>query len=766
METAKILIVEDNSIVAEDIRIKLGHMGYKNATVATSYAKAIRAAEVQMPDIALMDIQLGGDKNGIDAAGELRRKYQVPIIYITAYADEETVARAKLTEPYGYLVKPFEDNELRSAVEIALYKQKSDRKIRESRKWLQTILKSIGDGVIATDGAGQVTFINPVAEVLTGWPKAEAIGKPMQTIFHIINESTLHEVENPAARVLREGMVVGLANHTLLVAKDGKKIPIADSGAPIKNDKGEIIGTVLVFRDQTKKRAARQALFESERLKTNVIESSRDCIKILDLEGRLRFISEGGQRLLEIDDIALYIGEVWAEFWKGADKKAALTAIAAAKDGQTGTFQGISPTALGAPKWWDVIVTPMRAPGGEVEQLLAVSRDITEKKQLETRLFQSQKMESIGTLAGGIAHDFNNILSSIIGFTELSFDEVKKGSNIEDNLQEIYSAGKRAKELVKQILAFARQTGEELKPIRIDRIAKEVLKFIRSSIPTSIEIKPDIQSDSLIMGNPTQVHQILMNFCTNAAHAMEDGGGVLGVGLKDVTNNDASAMLKTGLKPGDYIMETVSDTGIGIPPENLDTILEPYYTTKGPGQGTGMGLAVVQGIVESYGGKILVESTLDKGSVFSTYLPITKKRKALRPHEPEMLPTGTERILFVDDELPIAKMGRKVLERLGYSVTVRAGSLEALELFRSRADQFDLVITDMTMPDMTGDKLAVELLKTRPDIPVILCTGYSKKMSDQAAKAIGIKAFAHKPIVKADLARTVRKVLDAGRSEA
>lgn len=414
---------------------------------------------------------------------------------------------------------------------------------------------------------------------------------------------------------------------------------------------------------------------------------------------------------------------------------------------------------------WIVIGSVPRFKDGETKPFVTttVFTDITDLKNLESKLLQSQKLEAIGNLAGGIAHDFNNILSSIIGFTELSLDDVEKGTHIEDNLQEVYTAGKRAKNLVKQILAFARQSDEKRKPIQVDLIVKEVLQFIRSSIPTTIEIKQNIKSESLIIGNSTQIHQVIMNLCTNAAHAMEDLGGTLEVSLKDITVNKSTNWKQLDLKFGEYLEIKVADTGTGIQPENLKNVFLPYFTTKAPGEGTGMGLAMVHGIIESYGGKITVNSQLGKGTTFSIYLPITNKRKSLGEYVPEQLPTGSEHILFVDDEAPIAKMGGQILERLGYSVTTRTSSIEALELFRAKPNDFDLVVTDMTMPNMAGDKLAVELMKLRQDIPVILCTGYSKKITDQTAADIGIKAFTYKPIVKADLAKTVRKVLDEAK---
>ena len=410
-----------------------------------------------------------------------------------------------------------------------------------------------------------------------------------------------------------------------------------------------------------------------------------------------------------------------------------------------------------------VQVNAVRTRWDSRDATLTFCRDITELKAVETKIQQTEKMDSIGSLAGGIAHDFNNILSSIIGYTELALDDVEKDTVIEDSLQEVYRAGKRARDLVKQILAFARQSGEEVRPVQVDIIIKEVLKFIRSSIPTTIEIKQNIASNSLIMGNPTQVHQIMMNLCANAAYAMETNGGILEVSLKDILIDKHFNKNGIGPKHGSYIEITVSDTGTGIAPEVISSIFEPFFTTKGPGEGTGMGLAMAHGIVESYGGKITVDSIVGKGSVFKIYLPITKKESDHDAYVSEQLPTGTERIMFIDDEYSIAKMGSQILERLGYSVTTRTSSIEALELFRARPYDFDLVVTDMTMPNMTGDVLAVELMKVRPDITVILCTGYSKKISDETASEIGIKAFAYKPIVKADLAKTVRKVLDESK---
>lgn len=383
-----------------------------------------------------------------------------------------------------------------------------------------------------------------------------------------------------------------------------------------------------------------------------------------------------------------------------------------------------------------------------------------QKKELENRLIQSHKMESIGTLAGGIAHDFNNILSSIIGYAELALTEVGTDTGVEKNLQEIFTGGKRAKELVKQILAFARQSDEEIKPVQISLVAKEVIRFVRSSLPSTIEITSELKSTSLVMGNVTQLHQVLMNLCTNASHAMEPGGGVLQLSLKDVILDKTSADYTDELKEGTYVQIKISDSGTGIDKKIMDSIFNPYFTTKKIGEGTGMGLAMVHGIVESYQGKITVDSAPGQGSTFTIYLPVTSQRLAEEPYEPEILPRGSEHILLIDDEEPIVEVLSQLLSQLGYTVTSSLSSDDALTLFRSSPDAYDIVITDMTMPKMTGDILAAELINIRRNIPVILCTGHSKKMTDEEAKKIGIRAFALKPIMQADLSRLIRDVLD------
>ncbi len=396
--------------------------------------------------------------------------------------------------------------------------------------------------------------------------------------------------------------------------------------------------------------------------------------------------------------------------------------------------------------------------------VLATFLDVTREVQIQAQLNQAQKMEAMGTLAGGIAHDFNNILGVVLGYTELALFEAPKDSALHRNLDQVLKAGRRAKDLVKQILAFSRKGEQERQPLAIGLIVKEALKMLRASLPSTIEIKQHIAvspgtGGGMVMADPTQIHQVLMNLCTNAAHAMEAKGGILEVSLTDADFEAEPLFRHHGLKPGPYLKLTVSDTGHGMDPATLERIFEPYFTTKAPGEGTGLGLAVVHGIVESHGGKIFVESTPGEGSRFHVILPSIQAAPSAAPEACESIPGGTERILFVDDEPALVKMWQTMLDRLGYQVTAFTSSLEALEAFRAEHDRFDLIVTDQTMPHLTGLDLAGECLRIRSGIPVILCTGYSKQVSPETARASGIRELLMKPLVPAQLAQAIRRAL-------
>jgi PAS domain S-box-containing protein len=408
-------------------------------------------------------------------------------------------------------------------------------------------------------------------------------------------------------------------------------------------------------------------------------------------------------------------------------------------------------------------LTPILDPGGKVTGVQAILEDISEQRKLEGQLLQAQKMEAVGTLAGGIAHDFNNILTAILGYAELASFKLPEHSEVQEDLQQCLKAGHRAKDLVQQILAFSRQGKQERKPLDIRPLIKEGLKFLRASLPATIEIREHIEGNlGVIEADPTQIHQVLMNLCTNAAHAMRDKGGILEVSLERFDLIPGLSATYPEMEPGPYLKLRISDTGHGMSPEVQRRIFDPYYTTKQVGEGTGLGLAVVHGVVKSYRGGITVSSQPGKGTTFEVFFPgVYPVKPPAQVAQMEPLPLGGhERILFVDDENAIVEIAQSIIERLGYEVEVRTSSIEAREMFRANPDRFDMVITDMTMPNMTGDRLAQEILGIRPEIPVILCTGFSEYITEERAKALGIQEFVMKPLVMRDLAKVIRRALD------
>lgn len=396
----------------------------------------------------------------------------------------------------------------------------------------------------------------------------------------------------------------------------------------------------------------------------------------------------------------------------------------------------------------------------------SLRHETNERRQIEEQLIRSQKLEALGTLAGGIAHDFNNILAGIIGFTEMVLEDIEPDSPEHRRLELALGAAYRGRDLVKQILVFSRQSEQDKKPLALTQIIDETLKLLRPAFPSTIEIvwKNPID-DGRILADPVRMHQILMNLCTNAAHAMRQNGGVLELGVSRAVVVEGTPTPVAEMVPGEYVVLNVSDTGCGMEPEILERIFDPFFTTKREGEGTGLGLAVAYGIVKNHGGYVAVESKPGKGSTFRVYLPRVKAIRDVEGIEAPSSAGGDERILIVDDEGTLVELNRQRLMRLGYDVVATTSSMEALHIFREGPDAFDLVITDQTMPNLTGMDLATELLKVRSDIPIILCTGHSDAVSPDSIQKAGIKALLMKPVDKRGIAEAVRRALGPNRKE-
>ena len=517
----------------------------------------------------------------------------------------------------------------------------------------------------------------------------------------------------------------------------------------------------------------RAALRESEARYRLVSELTSDFAYAfrVEPEGRLvcQWVTDAFQQITGFHHQELSSSVGWVSIIHPDDKTVALHRIQTLMSGKADVGEFRILTKSGEIRWLSDHQRPIwDDQQNRVTGIYGAARDITERKQmedehsrLETQFRQAQKMEAIGTLAGGIAHDFNNILTAMVGYTELAKATIHKEDRAVGYLLSVLTAAQRAKDLVKQILSFSRQSDLERKPIQLHSLISETLEFLRASLPSTIEIHRRLSAEAgNILGDPTQVHQILMNLCTNAEHAMRESGGVLEVSLEKVNVTQELVAATPALRLLPYIRLTVRDTGQGIPSVIRERIFDPFFTTKTGSEGTGMGLAVVHGIVRNHEGAITVESTPGVGTTFHVYFPSIGVVTQYPERREVTIPRGNERILFVDDEEILAKLGYEQLTSLGYEVVTHTNSSEALEEVRAATHPFDLVITDQTMPHLTGEGLSYELLRLQPHLPIILCTGFSHIMTPDRVKSLGIRAYHMKPLELRELALTIRRVLD------
>ena len=515
------------------------------------------------------------------------------------------------------------------------------------------------------------------------------------------------------------------------------------------------------------RKCAEENARENEQRFRCLSENSPEISYTLANDGSFSYVNPAWEEILghKVSDV---LGKYFVDFVRKKDIHKYVRRFKRIRDNKD-TITNIIGTLIhkdGSSRIFNLSGAPNLDTTGKVTGMVGLLKDITQQQNLQSKLIQAQKMEALGTLAGGVAHDFNNILLAIMGYSELAVMDISDSKKVGEDLQEVQKACQRAKELVQQILTFSRQAEEKLKPMDLKPVVKEAMKLLRASLPSTISLRQNIDTNSSrVKSDLTQIHQLLMNLCTNAAHAMGAEGGTITVDLKNVHLRSVVPTPYSDLAPGRYLRLSVIDNGHGMPPQVLEKIFDPYFTTKEKGKGTGLGLAVVHGIVKRHRGHIAVESEPEKGTTFYIHLPIIQKSlyKDDVTDAKESFPGGNERILFVDDEKEVIDIGERMLTNLGYDVVAKSNSLEVLDLFREKSEHFDLVITDMTMPNMTGDKLAEELIKIRSDIPIILFTGYTETLTKEQAEKIGIKKFGMKPFEMRDLAETTRKVLDEAR---
>jgi PAS domain S-box-containing protein len=527
----------------------------------------------------------------------------------------------------------------------------------------------------------------------------------------------------------------------------------------------EVTSTALmVFIDIEDRIRSKKALLNSEEKYRLLVENANDAIFVVQ-DGRIKFANNKtthmtGYESSELLDMPL------AKLIHSANRA---TVLSRSMERLPGNHPPVRHSlrivdAAGENLWTDLNMVKIEWEGRSAT--LNFARDVTRQKHLEAQLRNAQKMEAIGTLAGGIAHDFNNILSAIIGYSDLMALILPDNDPARSYLSEVINAAQRAKELVCRILSFSQMHEQEQKPVRMDMIVQEALKLLRPSLPTTIGIEQQLDCQSTIMADPTQMHQVVVNLCTNAYQAMQEEGGLLKVSLDQIKMTADDLAGHPDLDAGDHLKLTVADTGIGMSEQTMQRIFDPYFTTKESGKGTGLGLAVVYGIVSAHKGVIQVQSAPGKGTTFELFFPCIRSFATIESITCEQPIPGEERILFVDDEAALVRLATKLLQKCGYRVTGHTNPIKALELFKADPAQFDLVITDMTMPHMTGNQLVRALQEIRQDLPIIITTGYSEKMSPEKAKKMGVQDFVLKPLSYCDLTQRIRKAVDQKASDA
>jgi PAS domain S-box-containing protein len=644
------------------------------------------------------------------------------------------------------------------SVQTIVERKRAEEALRESEERFKQLFDHMADGMVvyqAVDEGQDFVFVdmNSPGQSLSRIRLDEALGWRVTEVFPSVERIGLLEVFR---RVWQTGHP---EHHPLTEYVDGRIRQWVENYV-FKLPSGLI---VAIYTDTTEKHMAEEALRVSEEKYRKLVNTAPYGIQLTDLNGKITFSNPAHHKIQGYADgelIGKFIWDLMAEnihreksksFYQELVKDQPVPKVYFSRD-RTKDGREIDVQIN-----WEYIYNL----NGEVEGIISVISDISDQKKLQTQLQQAQKMEAIGSLAGGIAHDLNNILFPISGLSEMLLDDIPSDNPEYESIEQIHKSAQRGSDLVKQILSFSRQSNPRKLPIQIQPILKEVMKLSRATIPMNIEITSHINTDcGMVSADPTQVHQIAINLITNAYHAVEQTGGTINIELKEV-EFEKDELFFHAIQSGRYACITVSDSGTGIDQTLIDKIFDPYFTTKELGKGTGLGLSVVHGIVKEHGGDIRVYSEVGKGTAFHVYLPLLEDIKDSKTATvTRKYPTGTENILLIDDEEPILRMEQMMLERLGYQVTVRTSSPDALAAFRANPSNFDLVISDRGMPNMTGEQLSMELISIRPNIPVILCTGFSDENDEKRARDMGVKGFLKKPVARGDLAEMVRRVLD------
>ena len=650
--------------------------------------------------------------------------------------------------------------------------KKAEKALKRSERQLADIIDFLPDATFVIDMNGKVITWNRAMEEMTGVSKDDMLGQgdrvhaipfygERRKYLLDLLDSSNEDIESNYQYVRRKGTTL-YAEIFAPALNGGKGAYVWATGAALYDADGSRFGAIESIRDITDKKMAEEALKKSEALFRMLIDYDPLGISLINEEDVFEYINPQFSEIFGYSLEDIINAQAWFETVFPEPNDRPQVKILSEEDFIKGTKNSIwDRTAHVQCKDKKEKIITTRAKILDDGRKLIFYEDITERCAIEAQLRQAHKMEAIGTLAAGIAHDFNNVLGGMLGYTEMSLLHIDTGNPLlKRYLEQIRSGIHRATDLVKQILTFSRQTVQEVRPIRVTPLLKETLKLIRAAIPSSIEIIYNVDANrDLILADPTSLHQILMNLCSNAAHAMREKGGVLRIEIVNFYV-DEDNQISVDVKAGWHVRMTVSDTGQGIDAAIIDRIFDPFFTTKKIGEGTGLGLAVVHGIVKNLGGAIIARSYSGEGAVFEIYLPVVEgKDDAVDKNSEKTYVGGKERILFVDDEDVMTGIASEMLGKMGYDILVTTSSVAALKAFSRQPNHFDIVVTDQAMPEMTGMTMAKEILKIRPGLPIILCTGFSEIVTPELIEAIGISGFIMKPFTMTDLDATIRKVL-------
>jgi PAS domain S-box-containing protein len=752
-QQVKILLVEDNPDHAELIKRAFEPFPETHQLSHVCFLEQAKDRLCSLkPDLIIADYQLP-DGEGTDLIHLGGDDHPLPIILLTDNGDETLGVSSIKSGILDYIVKSPEtfqslpriaNRAIRQWRTICEHRQAANS-LRESQEKLRTVLAHAPVILWTVNRSGLVTYWEGRQYLDNATHLHDMVGRSVYDIFDQYQEIINHFQRAFAGEAFTAQEYMGDRIF------ETRYQPVVDD----KGQPSEIIGVSTDITDREKATQELQRLYAA-------IEQSDDEIIITNTAGIIKYVNPAYERNMGYKR-SWCIGKHVKSLSRSQQEGTPYEDLRLALDkGQSWKGRIADTKKDGTLYYSDAIISPIHDMTGINSGYVWIKRDLTNRLALEKQLIQMQKMEAIGTLANGIAHDFNNILGAIVGYSEVALMATEKDSDLRGYLQRVLQASERAGQLTKQILTFSRQTLGEKIAVQAYHIAREVLQLIRAAIPSNIEIKTDLWSKACVFADPTQLHQILMNLCSNASQAMQPAGGILTIRLHEVSCGTEKVAPFPNTVPGDYLRISVIDTGPGIAPALLDRIFDPFFTTKPPGMGTGLGLSVVNNIVTSYCGFIELDSQVGKGTEFHVYLPICEEEEEPVAEAPqiESVPGGSERILVVDDEPFLTDITEQMLTGLGYRTSTSNDPVSALQMIQKTPDVFDLVITDLTMPHLTGDLLAEEICKIRSDLPIIICTGMSEQLTQKRLKQLGIRSVILKPMVLNQLAKAIRDALE------